>query len=81
MERAVKNQNIPDYFKKKKASQKRRRKEKHELIKANRSQLVSIFGDAIFQRGWPVSRKEIKLALGITEEEPEIDLQEFIKLT
>ena len=46
-----------------------RRREKHELIKNNRKALVAIFGDAIFKRGWPVSRKEIKLALGLKEEE------------
>jgi hypothetical protein len=73
---------IPEYFKKKKAHQKERRKEKHELIKANRAKLVEIFGDAIFKRGWPVSRKEIKDALGLKEEEhdKEAFLGEFLKM-
>ena len=61
-------QEVPEYFKKKKASQKRRRQEKHELIKKNRKELVKIFGNAIFRSGWPVSREEIKHALGIKEE-------------
>lgn len=55
----------PVYFQKKKASQKRRRLEKHNLIKKNRRALIEIYGAAIFQQGWPVSRKEIKAALGI----------------
>ena len=59
----------PLYFKKKKANQKRRRQIKHELIKKNRKALVQIYGDAIFQRGWPVGIKEIKAALGIEEKD------------
>ena len=59
---------VSDYYKKKKLRQKARRKEKHELIQSNRKALVEIFGDAVFKRGWPISRKEIKLALGIKEE-------------
>lgn len=54
---------------KKKERQKKRRQEKHELIKSNRKALVDIFGDAVFKSGWPISRKEIKLALGLKEEE------------
>jgi hypothetical protein len=57
----------PEYFRKKKANQKRRRLEKHNLIKKNRRALIEIYGSAIFQRGWPVSRKEIREALGIKE--------------
>lgn len=59
---------ITEYFRKKKKNQRRRRKEKHQLIKAHKKELAQIFGDAIFQVGWPVSRSEIKLALGIEEE-------------
>ena len=39
------------------------------MIKSNRKALVEIFGDAVFKSGWPISRKEIKLALGLKEEE------------
>lgn len=53
------NEEIPLYFRKKKASQKRRREEKHELIKKNRKRLYEIYGEAIYSRGWPISRKEI----------------------
>jgi hypothetical protein len=35
---------VPLYFQKKKASQKRRRQIKHELIKKNRKALVEIYG-------------------------------------
>jgi hypothetical protein len=65
----IENKSLPEYFRKKKASQKRRRQEKHEMIKANRKALVQLFGDAVFQSRWPVSRKEINLALGIEEED------------
>lgn len=61
------HKSTPLYFLKKKACQARRRKEKHQLIKDNKDDLVEIFGDAIFKSGWPVSRKEIKFALGIKE--------------
>lgn len=64
---------VPDYFRKKKDSQKRRRLEKHELIKKNRKELVKIFGNAIFESGWPISRQEIKQALGIKEEVENIE--------
>ena len=64
---------VPAYFKKKKANQKRRRLEKHELIKKNRKALVEIFGDAVFKSGWPISRKEIKEALGIQEEGEKVE--------
>ena len=64
---------IPEYFRKKKDSQKRRRQEKHELIKKNRKELVKIFGNAIFERGWPISRQEIKQALGITEDREKVE--------
>jgi hypothetical protein len=47
----------PLYFQKKKASQKRRRLEKHNLIKANRKVLEEIYGEAIYQRGWPIGIK------------------------
>ena len=60
---------MPEYFRKKKENQKRRRQEKHELIKKHKKELEKIFGDAVFQSGWPISRKEIKLALGIYEED------------
>lgn len=53
------NEEIPLYFRKKKASQKRRRQEKHELIKKNRKRLYEIYGEAIYSRGWPISRREI----------------------
>ena len=53
------------YYKRKKEKQKIRRKEKHELIKNNRKALVEVFGDAVFKRGWPISRQEIKFALGL----------------
>jgi hypothetical protein len=33
---------------------------------------VEIYGDAVFRRGWPISRKEIKEALGLKEEENEV---------
>jgi hypothetical protein len=49
----------PIYFQKKKASQKRRRLEKHELIKKNVKALYEIYGEAIYNTGWPVSRREI----------------------
>lgn len=61
---------IPVYFQKKKANQKRRRQEKHELIKKNRKALYLIFGNTIYRSGWPISRKEIKTALGITDDQP-----------
>lgn len=48
---------VSEHYKKKKQRQKGRRKEKHELIKSNRKALVEIFGDAVFKRGWPISRK------------------------
>jgi len=41
------------------------------MIKCNRKALEEIFGDAIYRRGWPISRKEIKLALGLKEEKHE----------
>lgn len=58
----------PLYFQKKKASQKRRRLEKHELIKKHVKALYEIYGEAIYRTGWPVSRREIMEALGIKEE-------------
>jgi hypothetical protein len=48
---------VPLYFQKKKASQKRRRLEKHELIKKNVKALYEIYGEAIYRTGWPVSRR------------------------
>jgi hypothetical protein len=41
-------EDVPLYFQKKKANQKRRRQEKHELIKKNRRALVDLFGNAVF---------------------------------
>lgn len=78
----VPHKETPLYFIKKKASQVRRRKDKHKLIKDNKEALVKIFGDAIFKSGWPVSRKEIKFALGIKEEDhgKEISLAEFMNM-
>jgi hypothetical protein len=74
---------LPEYFRKKKANQKRRRLEKHNLIQANKEALLALFGDVVFSKGWPISRKEIKLALGIKEEdhEKEISLEEFMRAT
>ena len=69
------NEEVPIYFKKKKANQKRRRLEKHELIKKHRKELVKIFGDAVFSTGWPMSRREIKEALGLKEDENEIEFE------
>ena len=31
---------------------------------------MKIFGDAIFEKGWPISRKEIREALDMKEEDP-----------
>ena len=67
---------LPEYFRKRKDNQKRRRKEKHELIESNKETLAQIFGKAIYQKGWPVSRKDIKLALGIDPDKDEDDMQE-----
>ena len=72
---------MPLYFQKKKANQKRRRQEKHELIKKNKKALRSIFGNAIFRKGWPVSRKEIRMALGIEEPSSAVEqLGEFMEM-
>jgi hypothetical protein len=72
---------IPLYFQKKKANQKRRRQEKHELIKKNKKALKEIFGNAIFRQGWPISRKEIKIALGIEETNNVVEqLGEFMEM-
>jgi hypothetical protein len=66
---------LPEYFRKRKENQQRRRKEKHALIFNNQEALEKIFGKAIYQKGWPVGRKEIKLALGIDPDDDEDDLQ------
>ena len=56
---------MPEYFRKKKDNQKRRRNERFNLIQDNKDTLVKIFGDVVTKPGWPVGRRDIKLALGI----------------
>jgi len=56
---------LPEYFRKRKENQKRRRQERWDLINDNKETLVKIFGDVVNQPGWPVGRKDIKRALGI----------------
>ena len=46
------------------------------MIESNKETLAQIFGKAIYQKGWPVSRKDIKLALGIDPDKDEDDMQE-----
>lgn len=64
---------LPEYFRKKKDNQKRRRLERWTLIESNKETLLEIFGKVIFSKGWPVSRRDIKLALGLNPDNDEDD--------
>lgn len=74
---------VPIYFQKKKASQKRRRQEKYQLIKQHKKRLVEIYGTAVFNRGWPITRKEILASLGLTDknQEPFEEVGTFMEMT